>query len=95
MSDIPDDLPSIMKAAEENLEIDREIATKRSSSIMRYLNQTCHIPLSRMQAVGYGHKRYFLVRGIADEIKDDKQAIYFYIYRKAKNLTGESAASTS
>ncbi len=64
------------------VKIDREIASKRSASIMRYLNQTCFIPLSRMQAVGYAHKRYFVDPGVSDAIKEKKQAVFFYIYQK-------------
>lgn len=66
-------------------EIDREISAKRAASIMRYLNQTCHIPLVRMASVGYADRRYF--QATAPPAKkpgnNGKQAIYFYIYKPA------------
>ncbi len=68
-------------------QIDTEIASKRASSIMRFLNQTCHIPLPRMEAVGYADMMF--VGNTSDNpdgtASEKKQALYFYIYRESKD----------
>ena len=63
-------------------EIDRGIASKRAASIMRFLNATCHIPISRMYSVGYPFKKNLVRDLVSPEDLNSKQLTYFYIYTK-------------
>jgi len=66
-----------------NPEADRELASKRAATVMRFLNDVCQMPFERMRAVGYGHKRYFQGRGGTGIAQGEDQAVYFYVSPEA------------
>ncbi len=58
------------------------LATKRANAIIKYLNSK-GIGYERLVGIGYGFDRYFDFSEIEKEIRQNGQASFFYIYRKA------------